>query len=182
VGNLYADGDLESIWHGPTMTELRQAILENRLYPVCIGSSCVYIKGAVSEEQDDNHVAQKDRLKAMADSGSGWAAAVYGSSKLFDGDFTEAEQYFALGVVLLGTVLVEHDASPAGCRKPESVLLLRQTEAVGRFVSASVKCTKAEVWGFLIWPRLCEITDLRRHATIQQLQRAWHELGPKFGP
>jgi TPR repeat protein len=126
VGNLYADGDLESIWHGPTMTELRQAILENRLHPVCIGSSCVYIKGAVSEEQDDNHVAQKDRLKAMADSGSGWAAAVYGSSKLFDGDFTEAEQYFALGVVLLGTVLVEHDASPAGL-----------SEARERFIAAA---------------------------------------------
>lgn len=98
VGNLYSDGDLSSIWRGPVMQELREHINDNRLHRVCVGAPCIYVRGAMS---DSDTVAPPDfaeRLKSLADAGSGWGAARYGMTLLSAGKRDEAEAYLMLGV------------------------------------------------------------------------------------
>lgn len=44
IGNLH-DATAEEIWNGPIVVELRQAITQNSIHPVCSHAPCKFVKG-----------------------------------------------------------------------------------------------------------------------------------------
>lgn len=55
VGSVF-DG-AEAVWNGETMQDLRQAILADRVHPVCAGAPCPYVLGAKAEAGRKSAVA-----------------------------------------------------------------------------------------------------------------------------
>ena len=98
VGNLHEDGDLEAIWTGAEMQELRQFVNENRLHPVCVGASCVYVKDRLGEDTAGLPPDNLIRMKRMAESGSGYAALHYGLTLLVERKLEEAEPFLRTAV------------------------------------------------------------------------------------
>lgn len=97
VGNLYIDGDLQAIWQGEVMNEVREAVDANRLHRVCMGAPCIFVRSA-SAKSGYTEKPLNERLKILARSGSGWGAARYGTWLLGQGQRDEGETYLKLGV------------------------------------------------------------------------------------
>jgi hypothetical protein len=60
VGNVYDGKDLDKLWAGEEMTELRQYLVENRIHRVCAGSGCAYVKSAMPVGRD---LEQQERYR-----------------------------------------------------------------------------------------------------------------------
>ncbi|MGE0700386.1 MAG: SPASM domain-containing protein [Hyphomicrobiaceae bacterium] len=52
LGNVLAGDDPAEVWNGPAMADLRQAITENRLHPVCAGAGCSFVRSRLPEGAD----------------------------------------------------------------------------------------------------------------------------------
>jgi TPR repeat protein len=76
VGNL-RDGTLNEIWLGERMEEVRDYIAADKLHPICVGASCVYVADQIDDSGNTGE-SYEERLRKMADSGSAWSAFSYG--------------------------------------------------------------------------------------------------------
>jgi len=64
LGNLYKD-DPDEVWNGKLAQELRQAILDNKIHPICARSPCKYVQNTSAQVYVDAPVSTSLPLKKV---------------------------------------------------------------------------------------------------------------------
>jgi TPR repeat protein len=49
LGNVEKSSDIDGIWHGEQMKNLRMAITKNEIHPICAGAGCAYVRSQIPD-------------------------------------------------------------------------------------------------------------------------------------
>ena len=94
VGSL-RQGSLKDIWLGSEMEELRDFVSADKLHPICVGASCVYVKDRLDDAGSVGG-SYEDRMRKMAESGSIWSSFAYGSYLLAKGSGNQGVEFIRI--------------------------------------------------------------------------------------